>query len=71
MSRKLPLGEDETARTACARGLLRAGVVERTGEVLSAVVLAQRVGWVADLVVGMAGELLAEHWNAADVDVLA
>ncbi|WP_306819877.1 zinc ribbon domain-containing protein [Streptomyces sp. CA-210063] len=71
MSRKLPLGEGEMARTACARGLLRAGVVERTGEVLSAAVLAQRVGWAADLVSGMAGELLAGHWNATDVDVLA
>ncbi|MGW0824362.1 zinc ribbon domain-containing protein [Streptomyces sp. NPDC002845] len=71
MSRKLPLGESETARTACARGLLRAGVVEKTGEVLSAAVLVERVGWAADLVSGMAAELLAEHWNAADVDVLA
>ncbi|GAP51183.1 basic proline-rich protein [Streptomyces azureus] len=44
---------------------------EKTGVVLSAAVLAQRVGWAADLVSGMAGELLAEHWNAADVDVLA
>ncbi|KUO21456.1 transposase [Streptomyces dysideae] len=71
MSRKLPLGEGETVRTACARGLLRAGVVEKTGEVLSAAVLAQRVGWAADLVCGMAAGLLAGHGNAADVDVLA
>ncbi|WP_409467627.1 zinc ribbon domain-containing protein [Streptomyces sp. HC307] len=71
MSRKLPLGDGETARTACARGLLRAGVVEKRGEVLSAAVLAQRVGWAADLVSGMTTELLAGHWNAADVGVLA
>lgn len=71
MSRKLPLGAGESARTACARGLLRAGVVETTGEVLSAAVLAERVGWAAGLVSGMAAELLATHWNAADVDVLA
>ncbi len=71
MSRKLPLGEGETARTACARGLLRTGVVEKTGEVLPTAVLAQRVGWAADLVSAMAAELLAEHWNAAYVDVLA
>jgi len=71
MSRKLPLSTGETARTACARGLLRAGVVEKTGEVLSAAVLAQRVGWAADLVSGMAAELLAGHWNAADADALA
>ncbi|MFF6811183.1 transposase [Streptomyces sp. NPDC012403] len=71
MSRRLPLGEGETARTACTRGLLRAGVVEKTGDVLSAVVLAERVGWAADLVSGMAAGLLAEHWNAADVSLLA
>ncbi|MGP4088991.1 zinc ribbon domain-containing protein, partial [Streptomyces sp. KR55] len=71
MSRRLPLGEGETARTACARGLLRAGVVEQTGEVLSAAALAQRVDWAAALVSGMAAELLAAHWNAADVDLLA
>ncbi|WP_309484634.1 transposase [Streptomyces himalayensis] len=71
MSRKLPLGEGETARTACARGLLRAGVVAKTGEVLSAAALAERVGWAAGLVSGMAAELLAAHWNAADVGMLA
>ncbi|MCX4857713.1 zinc ribbon domain-containing protein [Streptomyces canus] len=71
MSRKLPLGEGEVARTACARGLLRTGVVEKTGEVLSAAALVERVGWAAGLVSGMAAELLAGHWNAADVDVLA
>lgn len=39
MSGKLPLGEGEMARTVCVRGLLRAGVVERTGETLSAAAL--------------------------------
>ncbi|WP_234383461.1 hypothetical protein [Streptomyces dysideae] len=71
MSRRLPLGEGETARTACARGLLRAGVLEKTGEVLSAAVPAERVGWAAGLVSGMTAGLLAAHWNAADVDALA
>ncbi|MEW2396737.1 zinc ribbon domain-containing protein [Streptomyces sp. NPDC046862] len=71
MSRRLALGEGETARTACARGLLRSGVVEKTGEVLSSAVLAERVGWAADLASGMAAGLLAEHWNAADVGLLA
>ncbi|WP_409472308.1 zinc ribbon domain-containing protein [Streptomyces sp. HC307] len=71
MSRRLSLGEGETARTACARGLLRTGVVEQTGEVLSAAVLAEQVGWAADLVSGMAAALLAAHWNATDVDLLA
>jgi IS605 OrfB family transposase len=34
-------------------------------------VLAERVGWAADLVCGMAASLLAARWNAIDVDVLA
>ncbi|MFG2464146.1 zinc ribbon domain-containing protein [Streptomyces canus] len=71
MARKLLLAGGETARTACARGLLRTGVEEKSGEFLSAEVLAARVGWAADLVSGMAATLLAGHWNAADVDVLA
>lgn len=71
MSRRPPLGEGETARTACARGLLRTGVVEKTGEVLSAAVLAERVGWAADLVSGIAAGLLAAHWSAADIDAPA
>ncbi|MCX5336504.1 zinc ribbon domain-containing protein [Streptomyces sp. NBC_00140] len=71
MSRKLPLAGGETARTACAHGLLRTGVEEKTGEVLSAAALAGRVGWAADLVSGMVAALLAGHWNATDVDVLA
>ncbi|MEV7520478.1 zinc ribbon domain-containing protein [Streptomyces sp. NPDC091371] len=71
MSRKLPLAEGETSRTACARGLLRTGVDEKTGELLPATTLAQRVGWAVDLVSGMTGALLAEHWNTTDVDSLA
>jgi hypothetical protein len=71
VSRKLPLGEGEASRTACAPGLLRCGVEEKTGQVLTAAVLARRVGWAADLVSGMAADLLAGHWNAADVDLMA
>ncbi|MET7458616.1 zinc ribbon domain-containing protein, partial [Streptomyces sp. NPDC005574] len=71
MSRKLPLTEGETSRTACARGLLRTGVDEKTGELLTGAVLAERVGWAAELVSGMVGVLMAGHWNTADVDVLA
>ncbi|MBA4863739.1 transposase, partial [Streptomyces sp. PSKA54] len=71
MSRRLPLGEGETTRTACARGLLRTGVVEKTGEVLSAAVLAEQVGWAAGLVSGMANSVLAAHWNTTDVAMLA
>ncbi|MFF5501325.1 hypothetical protein [Streptomyces roseolus] len=70
MSRKLPLHTGEAARTACARAVLRSGVVERTGEVLAPAVLAERVGWCIDMVAGMVGALLSEHWNATDVDAL-
>ncbi|MFG3685856.1 zinc ribbon domain-containing protein [Micromonospora sp. NPDC047740] len=71
MSRRLPLAEGEASRTVCARSLVRAGVDEETGEVLSQGVLVQRVGWCADLVAGMVGALISEHWNTADVEVLA
>ncbi|MFE9693177.1 hypothetical protein [Micromonospora sp. NPDC005806] len=71
MSGKLPLAEDETSHTACARTLVRTGVDDETGEVLSEAVLAQRIGWCSDLVAGMVGALIGEHWNTADVEVLA
>jgi transposase-like protein len=71
VSRKLPLAEGETSRTACARGVLRTGMDEKTGELLSAAVLAERVGWCAGLVCGMVSALTVEHWNTADVDALA
>ncbi|MCW3816447.1 hypothetical protein ONA91_18535 [Micromonospora sp. DR5-3] len=71
MTGKLPLADGETSRTACARALLRSAVDEESGEVLSQAVLAQRIGWCADLVAGMASGLLAERWNAGDVEVLA
>ncbi|MFB7466886.1 zinc ribbon domain-containing protein [Streptomyces sp. NPDC056224] len=44
---------------------------DESGDQLSSSVLAERVGWCADLVAGMVADLLASHWNAADVDVLA
>ncbi|WP_406496533.1 zinc ribbon domain-containing protein [Streptomyces sp. NBC_00846] len=71
MSRKLQLAQGETSRTACARGLLRTGVDEKTGELLTRSVLAERVDWAVGLVSDMAGKLTAEHWNNLDVDVLA
>ncbi|MFE9656635.1 hypothetical protein [Micromonospora sp. NPDC006431] len=71
MSGKLRLAEGEASRTACARALLRTGVDEETGEVLSQTVLAQRIGWCADLVAGMAAALIGAHWNSVDVEVLA
>ncbi|MFE3452697.1 zinc ribbon domain-containing protein [Nonomuraea sp. NPDC059194] len=71
MSRKLPLADGETCRTACAPALLRTGVDEKTGELLSATALAERVGWCMDLVSGMVSALTVEHWNTCDVDMLA
>ena len=71
MSGKLLLGDGEAAHTACARILARGGTDERTGEVLSAGVVAERVAWCAALVRGMAAGLLAEHWTAGDVRALA
>ncbi|MER6995128.1 zinc ribbon domain-containing protein [Streptomyces sp. NPDC000410] len=71
MSRKLPLAEGETYRTACARALIRSGVDEKTGEIIPAAALAERIGWCLDLASGMAGRLIAEHWNTEDVDSLA
>ncbi|WP_234312075.1 hypothetical protein [Streptomyces griseus] len=44
---------------------------EKSGEVLSQAMLAERVGWCADLVAGMVVALMGEHWNAGDVDALA
>ncbi|MGE5131932.1 MAG: zinc ribbon domain-containing protein [Gemmatimonadota bacterium] len=71
MSRKLPLAQGETSRTACARALIRAGVDEETGEILSSAALVERVGWCADLVAGMTSSLVAGHWNTGDVEMLA
>lgn len=71
MRRRLPLSEGETSRTACVRVLLRSAVEEKAGEVVPAAALVERVGWCADLVAGMAGSVLAEHWNAPAVVQLA
>jgi hypothetical protein len=57
--------------TASARVLIRGGVDEKSGEVLSAAAVAERAGWCTSLVAGMTGRLLAGHWNAADVRALA
>ncbi|MGW1624801.1 zinc ribbon domain-containing protein [Streptomyces sp. NPDC002172] len=71
MSRRLLLAEGETSRIACARGVLRTGRDEKSGGLLSAAVLAERVGWAADLVYGLVSDVLAAHWNITDVNVLA
>ncbi|GAA3226305.1 zinc ribbon domain-containing protein [Nonomuraea helvata] len=38
---------------------------------MSAAVLAERVGWFVDLVHGMVTRLMNEHWNSADIELLA
>jgi hypothetical protein len=59
------------ARTLCARAVIRGGIDELTGEVVTTGALASRVGWCAALVSGMAGGLLASHWNTGDVGALS
>jgi hypothetical protein len=51
--------------------LVRGGADEKTGEVLSAAMVAERAGWCAALVQGMAGRLVAGRWNPADLETLA
>jgi hypothetical protein len=51
--------------------LVRGGTDEETGEALAAATLAQRVGWCAALVKGMAAQLTAAHWETADLHVLS
>jgi IS605 OrfB family transposase len=65
------LAEGGAARTACARVLVRGGTDEKTGEVLPAAAVAERVGWCASLVQDMAARLVAAHWDAGDLGVLA
>ena len=71
MARRAAVVAGEAARTACARVLVRGGADERTGEALTAAVVAQRVSWCAVLVGGMAAGLVAARWNEADVELLA
>lgn len=61
----------DTALHANARVLVRGGTDEGSGEVLSARVVAERAAWCMELVRNMADQLLTEHWNAADVRLLA
>jgi hypothetical protein len=71
VSRKLPVAQSQTLRTACAGTLIGMGVQDKTGEIIPACALAERIGWCLDLVATMAGGLLAEHWNTPDVRILA
>ena len=71
MKRRPKAADGTVGRTACARVLIRGGVDEAAGEVLTAGELASRVSWCAALVSGMASALLAAHWNAPDVGALA
>jgi IS605 OrfB family transposase len=70
-SLRLALADAGTARTACARVLVRGGVEEKTGEPLSTAAVAERVGWCVALVKTMAAGLAAERWDAADMRGLA
>lgn len=65
MSRALALAGGETARTACARAMLRRGADEQAGELLPQAVLATRIAWCADLVAAMVTGLTADHWSNA------
>ena len=71
MGGKVLLADGEAARIAGCRVLVRGGTDEETGEVLPARVVAERVGWCAGLVRGMAAGLVAERWNASGVAALA
>ncbi|MER5872405.1 zinc ribbon domain-containing protein [Streptomyces sp. NPDC002044] len=44
---------------------------EKSGLLLPASVLTERVGWATALVAGMSAELLGAHWSSCDVDALA
>ena len=70
-SQRLAAGGGGAARTACARVLVRGGIDEKTGEALSARVVAERVSWCAGLVKGMAAGLVAAHWDAGSLRALA
>jgi hypothetical protein len=56
---KVALGGGEAAQAASCRVLVRGGTGEGTGEILSAAMVAERAGWCAGLVQGMAGRLLS------------
>ena len=71
MTRNLVPASDRVARTACARVLLRGGTDEKTGQALSAQVVAERLTWCAALAQVMAGRLAVDHWNPADLTMLA
>jgi IS605 OrfB family transposase len=70
-SKGLALAAGEAPRTACARVLVRGGTDEKTGEELPAAVVAERVGWCAALVQGMAERLATDRWTPADLAALA
>lgn len=57
--------------TASARVPVNGGIDEKTGGVLTARAAAERAGWCAALVQGMATRLLEGHWNPEDMRSLA
>ncbi|TMR90339.1 transposase, partial [Nonomuraea basaltis] len=46
-------------------------VLEATGEVVAGPVLVERVAWLAALAQAMTAGIVAERWNARDLDLLA
>jgi hypothetical protein len=70
-SGKVARGGGEAARTACAQVLVRGGTDEKTGAALSAAAVAERAGWCAALVQGMAALLVAGYWSPASLESLA
>ncbi|MFI7633760.1 zinc ribbon domain-containing protein [Nonomuraea sp. NPDC049400] len=57
--------------TATATCTAHAAVVEKTGQVVPQLLLAQRVAWLAGLARDLTADLVAARWNAADLDALA
>ncbi|MFI9848742.1 transposase, partial [Nonomuraea sp. NPDC051941] len=57
-----------TATATCAT---HAATVEKTGEVVSQPLLAQRVAWLTGLARELSAGIVAARWNTADLDALA
>ncbi|MEU7864149.1 transposase [Nonomuraea sp. NPDC049141] len=57
--------------TATAPCTAHAATVEKTGEVVSAALLTQRVAWLTGLAQDLIACVVTAHWNAADLDALA
>ncbi|WP_206306928.1 transposase [Streptomyces sp. F001] len=65
------MGDGETERVACVTASAFRGLDMVTGEVLGAGALAERVGWLTDLVELLAAGVIAAHWSRCDLGRLA